>query len=55
MTTTIHTYRIDQKVSLPDGPYGPIVKIEAGVEYGDPVVYLTVRNSLGADVTRWVR
>lgn len=53
--TTTHNYRIGQSVRLPDGPYGPIVKIEGGFEYGTEVVYLTVRNSRGDDVTRWVR
>ncbi len=38
---------------LPDGPYGKVVKVEPGVEYGAPVLYVTVKNSLG-EQTRWV-
>lgn len=48
------TYQIGQKVSLPDGGYGPIVRIEDGVEYGAPVYYITIVTGLGNEQTRWV-
>jgi hypothetical protein len=48
-------YQIGNKVSLPDGGYGPIVRIEDGVEYGAPVLYVTIINGLGNEETRWVR
>ena len=48
------TYKIGQTVHLPDGPSGKLVRIAEGVEFGDPVYYLTVVNSLGQEVTRWV-
>ncbi len=41
-------------MSLPDGPGGTIVAVEAGREYGHPVWYVTVINGLGERVTRWV-
>jgi len=48
------SFRIGQNVQLPDGPSGSITKISEGKEHGEPVWYLTVRNRLGQDVTRWV-
>jgi hypothetical protein len=53
--TTTRNLRIGQKISLPDGTYGAIVRIEDGVEYDQTVKYVTVVNSLGNEVTRWVR
>ncbi len=46
-------WRIGQIVKLLDGPSGRIVRITYGREYGDPVVYVTVVNTLGDEVTRW--
>ncbi len=43
-----------QTTNLPDGPSGRIINIEDGIEYGVPVRYITVVNSLGQEVTRWV-
>lgn len=48
------TYQIGQKVGLPDGGYGPLVRIEDGVEHGAAVWYLTIINGLGDEQTRWV-
>lgn len=53
MNTT--TYRLGQRVTLPDGPTVTITNIAEGVEYGEIVWYLTGTNSLGQSVTRWVR
>lgn len=55
LTAQTTTLRLGQKVQLPDGPYGPILRIEDGVEYGQPALYVTVRNGLGNEVTRWIR
>ena len=43
-----------QMIRLPDGPYGEVVKVEEGTEYGAPVLYVTVENRLGQLVTRWI-
>jgi hypothetical protein len=53
MTTNRPT--IGKTFSLPDGPTGIVEHIEPGIEYGDPVLYVTVRSTLGNLVTRWVR
>lgn len=58
MSTTAATtrrYQIGSKVSLPDGGYGPVVRVEDGEEYGDPVLYVTIITGLGNEQTRWVR
>lgn len=48
------TITVGDTFTLPDGPTGTVTEIREGVEHGDPVSYITVRNSLGVDVTRWV-
>lgn len=53
--TTNRTYTLGQTITLPDGPTGKLVRIEDGIEYGEPAIYLTVISSLGNEVTRWVR
>jgi len=53
--TTNQTIRIGSKVKLPDGPTVTVTAINEGIEYGDPVLYVTGINSLGQTVTRWIR
>jgi hypothetical protein len=55
MKTNNSGHEIGKVVRLPDGPSGRLVRIAEGVEYGDQVYYLTVVNTLGNEVTRWVR
>lgn len=43
------------RVMLPDSGEVTVTAVTTGVEYGDPVWYVTGRNSLGQFVTRWVR
>lgn len=52
---TKNELRIGQTIhTLPDCGSGRIIKIEEGTEHGDPVVYVTIVNTLGQEITRWI-
>jgi hypothetical protein len=55
MNKTKGGYSFGQITHLPDGPSGRLVRITEGTEYGDRVYYLTVINTLGQEITRWVK
>ena len=46
---------VGSKTSLPDGPYVTVTDVTEGVEYGEPVWYVTGTSSLGTTTTRWIR
>lgn len=48
-------YSLGSRVNLPDCGTVTVTAVTEGIEYGDPVWYVTGVNSLGQTVTRWIR
>lgn len=53
--TTSRKFQIGQMAQLPDGGYGPVVRVEEGIEFCEPALYVTIITGLGHEQTRWVR